>query len=1498
MNQYQAGYIIESVNSALFSNLMMEEVKGEIYGLLSFLGTFDVQTNIPLDVKSTIPPLLAVATNIVTRGIPTLASVKLEEYFSDTLKYTHRKDDDARGSINFPVDKEDNKNLDATKLFNALHIIEPRAISRKTYLDISKLDSNFEMDFIMNMIPQEHEYLAQILEQQRVRGSLTRDGNMGRIDFALEIPYDKTYQKANRYGKMQDIKHHKVYIAEIDGKKYHTRFIDDLKDYEISGVSPKHISHITEDKVYQTANVFINGLVSNPYIKRVSSNYNNPLFLLHPETTLVLSPFAIARVQRMLLQYLASNYDKLRDKKKLKIAVIERDFPCAFAAWKDIESLLSTLNALAQESLSLPEIDLTVYSSKEFRKHPLHKGYTALPVDEYISDNFNLTLDVSMLWRSGIFAEDLHLPPNTIRIRTAHYVHYETKTPVISAPQVLYRPLVKPLPNEMYEDIDDSKDALTVILQNIFHKKEFREGQLPILNRALSEKSVIGLLPTGGGKSLTYQLAAILQPGITIIIDPIRSLMIDQYESLKRDGFDKCGFINSTQSTAEKLYYQNVLLPNGELQYLFVSPERFVIDDFRNALAEAMKNGHYFSYAVIDEVHCVSEWGHDFRTPYLNLGDNAQNFCKTYDKRPVPLFGLTATASFDVLADIERELNILENDGDAIVRYENTVRDEINYSIEKIDVEFKDLKNQTEWTVRNTVGLRKQGKAFEIIENKDSILSEYRKIVFLKQQLSHSYDEFIPIAVKEKRIMEYGSEEKSKEKLIEEKLKKLGDQSPSFLMKEDKTYNYGIVAFTPHRKGAYGIHGSSMSVSGLYDNPQYVYFKTEKDGKETVHFQNETLGYFMGSSDDQNAKKVDKESFYHLEMFKNNRESVMVATKAFGMGIDKPNVRMTIHLNIPQSIESFVQEAGRAGRDGKVSLSKILYYGDSLILKDKKAYFELDKNILMYFHKNSFKGELKERLMLYELRNKITHPNTTNLKLIEKTLNDIWKDESSYILNTDINQPIIYVNTDTGKKISRINIENQEVLVYNEIEDIDLCQAITNWLSENLFFKKFDNPFKHKQWLLSNIVNTEKQEGIEKRLMEMKPKEKGKLLIPFENAYYSPKKPSSKEFFVNSKHYELLSGTQLMKQFRVWFPSFDYKDKLKEALYSGIDHNEFIQLFDIKGNLGVSDKLNTLAEDIWIEFQKAYYIPRSQDDTAKAIYRFVSIGILDSYTIDYQNKLYQVYFTKKTDKEYFSALENLIVRYTSRKVAQREITLLITESKPEIVSERATAISTCLGYLTSFIYDKIKKKRLLAIDDMIALCNTSISINDAHAQNTFIKDEIYYYFNAKYSRWTFKERTKDGEEVNASMPDDIKLDIPVKEMIDKYLFLVEDEGTGEFVSNIKHLRGATMRMLRSNPDKPQFNILKAFSLFILADSIPTLIQEGKSELIKGLIAWRIEIDTSLDVISFIQNFKNRIARHILKYDLEEAFSDIEDYYYSTYYLEWTKKFQKRITENI
>lgn len=1492
MNQYQSGFILESIRENLFQYAKQNNKMPALNGLLRSLSTFNITTILNLEVSKQIPSILAVALNIISRGLPTLPTLLIEQHFADSIALTRKNIDVAKGKISYPLNIHDGETL-----FKALHTIDPRGKIRQNYLNDTLLDSNFERNFLYNYIPEKHSYLAQLLECQRGRNSFTRDKKAGRVDFSLEIPYDYTHNKTNRYKAQIELKHHKCYIIEIDGKKYHTDLIDDLKDFEISQLS-RNINHISEDKTHSDVDNFVNSICQEEFVNIVADNYNNELYLNNPYTGILLSPFGIARLQRTILQYIIANYELCIEMSPINIAVIERDFPCAQIAFDDLRKLVNNLNDLAQTQIALPEFELTVFSSPEFQNHPLHRHNNVFPISEYTSTPYHLVFDISVLQREDVFKNDFNDSNKTIVIRNSHYIHYKTTTGVISAPPIVYRPLITQLQNEVYLPVEESCSILRIQLQNIFRKLDFRVGQLPIMNRALQLNSVIGLLPTGGGKSLTYQLAAMLQPGITIVIDPIRSLMIDQYNSLREIGIDKCEFINSTLNTAERNFNQNSLLAKGQLQFIFVSPERFVIEEFRKALDTSVKEGNYFTFAVIDEVHCVSEWGHDFRTPYLNLGDNIQEFCHTYTGKPIPLFGLTATASFDVLADIERELNIQEDDGNAVIRFENSVRDEINYVIQEVPIEQETINNPTEISIRQTLGKVKQNKLFELIDSKEYYIKTFNNLNAISEILEDSFNSYLSTHSREEFVNTFGSKEIALQKYKELKTSQIiiNENPFHFVNSDNETkYKYGLIVFVPHRSGWFGVRNSD-NANGVYDNPDHI--EVLNNNTHVHKYQNEIFGYFMGSSDDENAEQIDKESFHHLDLFKNNEESVMVATKAFGMGIDKPNVRMTIHINIPQSIESFVQEAGRAGRDGKISISTILFNNNTIYLNsDEIEPFHLDKDILLYFHKNSFKGQIKERVMIHELRSRITFPNTSNLALLNEKLNDLFGNDDVQFaikLGGDKNPTRIFLNTISGISIGYVYLENGNTGTYNDYGDSEFCHQLVTWLKSNIPFKNHATLELIKGWLSHVVVNTNSEIGIENIISSLEVGESKDITIPFTNRFYTKKNNSNQNIFLNREHLKMVLSTEAIKIIiqNKEVSEYAIETCLNEAVSKSHDYPKFIESLRIK-NPETVNKLLSLDDHSSLELQRAYFCPRNQADTAKALYRLVSIGIIDSYTIDYQDKLYTITFTKKEPTEYFTALENLIARYSSKNVAKREVEKLKSESQSRIEEKKATTISVCSEYLTNFIYSKIKEKRKQAIDDMVSLCQTAIRLPDFLEQNKFIKDEIYFYFNAKYSRVNFTERTQNVD-LPASMPDDLQNNLPIYTFIEKYIALTENGETGEFISNIKHLRGSTMRMLRSNPNLPQFRILKSFSLIILADTVGELLIESTDELVKGLLDWKLIEDPEIIIEAFIFYLKNKLNSHLLNINVAEYINEVENRYYTIYYTRWTESFNKQL----
>ncbi|HDK7137605.1 TPA: DNA helicase RecQ [Clostridium botulinum] len=356
------------------------------------------------------------------------------------------------------------------------------------------------------------------------------------------------------------------------------------------------------------------------------------------------------------------------------------------------------------------------------------------------------------------------------------------------------------------------------LLKKHFGYNEFRKAQEKVIESILKKEDTVAIMPTGAGKSICYQIPALIFEGVTVVISPLISLMKDQVDSLKEVGIEAT-YINSSLNNLE-IEERIFNAREGLYKLIYIAPERLESDSFVRSL-----NNLNIALVAVDEAHCVSQWGHDFRPSYTKIS----NFIRKLSKRPI-VTAFTATATETVRRDI---LNSLE------------------------------LQNPKVFVT----GFDRENLSFSVIKGED----------------------------KEKFIFGY----------LESNIGKVG------------------IIYTSTRKEA-----------------ESLYNKINKKGYK--------VGVYHAGLNDEERKKTQEDfSFDNIE--------IIVATNAFGMGIDKSNVRFVIHHNIPKNMEAYYQEAGRAGRDGEESECILLFSPNDIRLQ---KYF-IDESFLSPERKNNEYNKLR-----------------------------------------------------------------------------------------------------------------------------------------------------------------------------------------------------------------------------------------------------------------------------------------------------------------------------------------------------------------------------------------------------------------------------------------------------------------------------------------------------------------------------------------------------------
>ena len=944
-----------------------------------------------LKTKDKYYPLICVLKNILQRGCPT----RISQYLKDNI-----------GDID----------LEEKKLFGLVDNELPKWI--KT---IKGDDENRDYPakvFFEKIIPKylpNYKFIQQLIlpeaEINEIVDKYNEEFIEQRVDFYL--PQCKLVIEIDGYQHREEIQRKK------DLKR--TKFLEEygIKTIRIGTKELKEENRCFKEKIEEIKSI----LKENENVLKIY-NYKN-IDDYDKEDLKHLKLNAILRLQIALLSLLEKGILKLDDD-CWRINILNRD------VYGYVEHAI--------EDLYIWFENLCILNDIEFNRPDYIIEETRNP-DEYLCKNGYINIDFSMNKR---YTDENELYKNIIFVRT-DYIDKKRYFKISASDPIKY---------DIDKENPECTKSLEFFLKNIFGFDSFRDGQLPIIINSLQGEDTIGILPTGSGKSICYQLTALLQPCVSFVVCPIIALIEDQKDNLDGNYIKNIETITSNKNAKEKEEIMSNFA-KGKYQFIFISPERFQSKRFRRSMDELNRHST-IAMAIIDEVHCLSEWGHDFRTSYLNLIKTIRKFAPS-----ARLLGLTATASNFVLQDIKKEFEI------------------------------------DSYNIKTLSSFNREELEFEVIECDRENLPDRKELLF------NILDELN----KEQNILE----------------------------KNGKDTNSGII-FTPHVNGKKGCPPLSNDINKKYGQvSNYFSGSVPKEGKGNDK-------HLIMSEEEYRKRKKKVQSLY-----KKNEIPLLVATKAFGMGVDKPNIRYTIHYGIPMSLESLYQEAGRAGRDRNKAKCYVLYKKEMIDDDRLEKFFSLDTSV------EELKEEHEKIQIQYDRQEGDVLTNFflwfTNNKGVDYEF-EVVKKVFNECLNKNSRNKLIFCkrlghsSSDIERAIYRLAVLGivEDWTIEDWDEDSGVIELLINDFNEDSIYEHMDNYIKKydKEFDISILRSNKKIKKNVKTFTEMRKAIKDKELNEYEGIL--------KALLIWIYDNILYTRRQSMRTISELCDNFDDKETFKEAI--------------------------------------------------------------------------------------------------------------------------------------------------------------------------------------------------------------------------------------------------------------------------------------------------------------------------------------------------------------
>ncbi len=1331
MAQLQAAYYTDR----LFAFWQKHNDTEKVEGLLQLLSRFEVE--LP-EVDSNRPspdPVLSVAKNFIMRGLPTKASVALEEVIADVLGRTERIE--KLGKLSYKATRYQD-NFD-TLIYRALHVIDPRIQGADQLEPLGnwkdKTEVAYEEDFIQSILPAYFgKHMLQLFEAkcmakdllhektdlEKAFARLFKDSKKRFDEEVIDFTFRMPFAIKGKKGIM-------VEFDNVDHATYPQRELDEALAEAIHNENWEEIIRI-DDERYTDIKKHLQPLekfTSTGYYEFHKQNFEYPLY--HTQDGLdalqiALTPIGVARIQRTILE-LIQNGNLSMYSAEWYIGVIERDVPCAQLAMLDLHQLLKSLFVLHGEGLqgsnmqSMPDIRLEVYHTKDFDQAKLN---TAIPEAKLLSEfdkdaNFDLLIDVSVLQRKGVKAI---VPPNSaeqfVTIRSAHSV---TSSPLYEQTgPIEYETIYKNVTATEKQVHPKALEALTYLTQSVFRTVGLRPKQVELFDLILQRKNTAGLLPPNYGKSLTFQLAALLQPAPSIVVTPLTTLTKNQLDTLWERGIERLHWVNSALGHEDEVDRALSWFETGESLFNYIAPEWFRKKKFRDSLSSLLENTGV-AYCVIDEVHCTSEWSHDFRQEYFQLPQLAQQLMPD-----AAILGFSGTSFNNTTFDIQSQLGIGES---------STVEKQMDadrFNSEVILVDLPQTRNAAIFSLaKNLLADRKQVKALQLASEKT----------------------------------------------------KLGEK---------------VFFFTPYNKGLLGV--TDKQKDGLAD-------------KLKLNLPKLQIGAFTGT--DRNYTDLEtetvsvdsiNESKETYRRFAKDEMDIVVTSSALGVGIHSESFQNIVHLNMPPSIESFVQRNGRGNRNGKPTHSVILYNNRQFSRKIEEVKISIDgkeeltqieqtttidKEVLKGIYLNRFRGRKFDLISINEILNEISTADFRPHVELKARMERKYNISFNFLGHEEDDPKRILVFADkVNLALFRFEEKVKFVQMNTDIPDAEtICEDIHQFI--------LTSPSKdYYSWFFGQHKISNKK-GIEKILHEFEKSQK---------IFQETDKPEINISYENDRIDRI---SELLRQVS---SELFTEEVVLEAFQFAQSSSEFIANLHRTANV----QLITEEMDLPKRLNELFYEVRRKENTLTAVRQLSTLGVIEDFILNEDKRQVEAVLSPVGNEYFVIQLFRYTERYVAKEKAHNVFEDIYKYKEPSVL--RRT-----VRYLVDFVYDQIATSRLKSIESMASACEEIVAPENVKGEITF-GDLIQLNLQAKYAHSAHQPNLVEDTDGFS------KTDL---ELVKKYI-----EHSGKQRENWYHLENSSDTLLKKSPDNYLLLMLKSYSRFALANGDVRSAEQALSYFVKAL----------------------------------------------------------------